>query len=353
MKLTRSSLLIVAVTILSTLPISVWGSEPESPRTKGHVLVLANERTMQGEIERDGDQYRVRRSVGETGVPADSVICLCDTLEEAYAFLRSRANLQDADERMRLARWCQLHGLRTQALAEVQAAVDLRPSSKACQRLLQSLERASVAADGASPQGPRKNGAEAGMPPSIEISSESMGQFISRVQPILMNTCASCHVGDKGGAFRLARASEGGTVSRRATQQNLAAVLARITPGRPEASPVLVKAVSVHGEASQPPIKTRQAPAYRAIEDWIRATIAGNPQLEGAAATAVPRAAAPEQKSVSAPEPIQPGFAAGAPVSSSKPAIPASGAGAPSAAIPLDPFDPAGFNSQRQVKSKK
>jgi hypothetical protein len=352
MKLIRLSLLFVVATILSTLPISVWGSEPEGPRTKGHVLVLANERTMQGEIERDGDQYRVRRSVGETGVPADSVICLCDTLEEAYAFLRSRANLQDADERMRLARWCQLHGLRPQALAEVQAAVDLRPRSKACQRLLQSLERAGVAADAASAQGLRKNGAEAATPP-IEISSESMGQFISRVQPILMNTCASCHVGDKGGAFKLARASEGGTVSRRATQQNLAAVLARITPARPEASSVLVKAVSVHGEASQPPIKSRQAPAYRALEEWIRATIAGNPQLEDATATATPRAAAPEQKSVLPAEPIQPGFAGGAPVSSSKPAIPADGAGVPSAAIPLDPFDPAAFNSQRQVKGKK
>jgi hypothetical protein len=353
MKLTRSSLLIVVVTFLCTLPAIVWGAEPEPTRTKGHVLVLANERTMQGEIERDGDQYRVRRSVGETGVPADSVICLCDTLEEAYAFLRSRANLQDADERMRLARWCQLHGLRTQALTEVRAAVDLRPGSKACQRLLQSLERANVAADAASPPGPRKSGAEAGTPPPIEISSESMGQFISRVQPILMNTCASCHVGDRGGAFKLARASEGGTISRRATQQNLAAVLARINPARPEASPVLVKAVSVHGEASQPPIKSRQAPAYRALEDWIRATIAGNPQLEDATATAAPRSAPAEQKSIVASESNQPGFAAGAAVSSSKPAIPANAAGAPSPAIPLDPFDPAAFNTQKQVKSKK
>jgi hypothetical protein len=315
------------------------------------VLVLANERTMQGEIERDGDQYRVRRSVGETGVPADSVICLCDTLEEAYAFLRTRANLQDADERMRLARWCQLHGLRNQALAEVRVAVDLRPSSKACQRLLQSLERASAVADAASPQGPPKHGAEAGTPPPIEISSESMGQFISRVQPILMNTCASCHVGDRGGAFKLARASEGGTVSRRATQQNLAAVLARITPARPEASPVLVKAISVHGEASQPPIKSRQAPTYRAIEEWIHATIAGNPQLEGATTTSAAPLAAAEQKSIPTSEPIQRGFAAGAPVSSSKPAVPAPGAR--SAPIPLDPFDPAGFNSEKQPKSKK
>ena len=114
---------------------------------------------MQGQIERDGDQYRVRRSVGETCVPADSVACLCDTLEEAYAFLRSRANLQDADERMRLARWCQLHGLKSQAIAEMRSAVELRPSSKACRRLLENLERASAQADAAL-QAPPKSGAE-------------------------------------------------------------------------------------------------------------------------------------------------------------------------------------------------
>ncbi len=316
------------------------------------MLVLANERTMQGQIERDGDQYRVRRSVGETCVPADSVSCLCETLEEAYAFLRSRANLQDADERMRLARWCQLHGLNSQAVAEMRSAVELRPSSRACRRLLESLERASAQAGAAPSPAPPKSGAEKGLTPAIEISSESMGQFVSRVQPILMNTCASCHVGEKGGAFKLARAAEGGTVSRRATQQNLAAVLSHVTLARPEVSPLLVKAVSIHGDASQPPIKSRQAPPYRAIEDWIRATIANNPQLQDSTATAAPPATAPEQKgappaAIRASQVQSPG----APVSSSKPAVPAPGPGTSAAAIPLDPFDPAAFN--QQTKSKK
>ena len=42
--------------------------------------------------------------MGETWVPAKNVLCLCDSLEDAYAFLRSRANPRDADERLRLAR---------------------------------------------------------------------------------------------------------------------------------------------------------------------------------------------------------------------------------------------------------
>ena len=343
----RSSNL-VALTLTILLGLRARGQEPQ--HITGHVLVLSNDRTMQGQIERDGDQYRVRRSVGETCVPADSVSCLCDTLEEAYAFLQSRANLQDADERMRLARWCQLHGLKSQAVAEMRSAVELRPSSKACQRLLESLERSNAAAEAGTSQGSPKSGAEKAVTPTIEISSESMGQFVSRVQPILMNTCASCHVGEKGGAFRLARATEGETVSRRATQQNLAAVLGHITLARPEVSPLLVKAVSIHGDANQPPIKSRQSPPYRAIEDWIHATIANNPQLQDSTAGATP-ATAPEQKSAPQAQSAQLGFGRGTPASSSKPAVPAPGPGAPAAAIPVDPFDPAAFN--QQTKSKK
>src|SRR5207237_904145 len=117
---------------------------PEPPRQTGRVLVLNSDRTIEGDIDREGGQYRVRRSVGETLVPAESVACLCESLEEAYAFLRDRANLKDADERLRLARWCQLHGLREQAAAEAAAAVALRPRSAECQRLLQGMQRSAA-----------------------------------------------------------------------------------------------------------------------------------------------------------------------------------------------------------------
>jgi hypothetical protein len=205
-------------------------------------------------------------------------------------------------------------------------------------------------AEAGTSQGSPKSGAEKAITPAIEISSESMGQFVSRVQPILMNTCASCHVGEKGGAFKLARATEGGTVSRRATQQNLATVLGHLTLARPEVSPLLVKAVSIHGDANQPPIKSRQSPPYRAIEEWIRATIANNPQLQDSTAGA-PAAGTPEKKGAPQAAPVQAGLVAGAPVSSSKPAVPAPSPGMPAAAIPVDPFDPAAFN--QQAKSKK
>src|SRR5205823_13784667 len=122
----------------------VGAADPVKPPATGQVLVLENERTLEGDIRRVGDQYRVRRTVGETWVPAERVQCLCATLEDAYAFLRGRANLQDPDEHLRLAGWCRQNGLRRQALAEVQAAVELRPGHEETRRLLAHLQQAAL-----------------------------------------------------------------------------------------------------------------------------------------------------------------------------------------------------------------
>src|SRR5207247_1716870 len=102
-----------------------------------------NERTMEGEIQRREGQYRVHRPVGELWIPAENVLHLCNTKEEAYAFLRARANLRDPDEHVRLALWCQARGLKSQAVEEAREAVSLRPNA-AGRRLLQNLEHAAI-----------------------------------------------------------------------------------------------------------------------------------------------------------------------------------------------------------------
>src|SRR5688572_15141370 len=98
-------------------------AETPHAASRGRVLVLDNERTLEGDVVREGDRYRVRRSVGETWVPADKALALCATYEEAHTYLQGRANLGDPDERLRLARWCQLRGLREQALKEATEAL--------------------------------------------------------------------------------------------------------------------------------------------------------------------------------------------------------------------------------------
>lgn len=312
------------------------------PRSNGKILVLDNERTIMGQIEREGDQYRVRRQVGETWVPAANVLYLCDSLDEAYAFLRSRANPHDADERLRLARWCHLHGLTKQALAEATAAVELRPQNAECQGLLQTLQRSGAAVKPPSSPVPAAAAATAREDASLGVlvDAETMSQFVKRVQPILMNTCASCHMSGRAGSFQLMRAFEDGMVNRRATQYNLNAVLRQVNRAKWAESPLLLKAISVHGPTSQPPLKGRQVPAFRTLEEWVRKAVTNNPAIQNPSSPEI-------RMEKPAPEP----FAVPSTASPVKPATPS----APSAIVPrgpVDPFDPAVFNRQKKPKGK-
>lgn len=240
---------------------------------KGRVLLLDNFHTLEGEITKVEDQYHLRRPVGEMWIPARKVLSLCGSLQEAFDYMASRANLRDPDERLRLARWSQLRGLREQAIEQARAAVEMRPQHLESKRLLQSLQRTGTET-ATTPQSPREEGTSAPAPaPLVECNPESLVLFTNRVQPILMNACATCHANGRGGAYKLVRAFEQGSVLRRATQQNLATTMAYVHRDRPLSSPLLVRAVTAHGEADRPPLKNRQIPAYRTLEDWIRLAV--------------------------------------------------------------------------------
>ena len=320
------------------------GTEPAAA-TAGKVLLLQNERALEGDIERVGDQYRVRRSAGETWVQSEKVLCLCQTLEEALERVRARANLGDADEHLRLAGWCRQYGLRAQALAEVREAVRLRPGHEPSRRLLANLEQSAWDKQ-PSPAAAHPGGAEPPAAPDVDLTAAALGLFSTRVQPILMNACASCHATGRGGAFQLTRAYGVGTADRKAMQHNLAAVIGQLNVRQPQASPLLTKSVSVHGAMAQAPLRNRQAPAYRTLEDWVGRTLANNPQLQerlspppAALPPALPKPAAPTAKADARPAEEPP-----PPAAPPAPKPPATTFGSPPE--PPDPFDPDAFNRQ-------
>ncbi|HVS35228.1 MAG TPA: hypothetical protein VMS17_06570 [Gemmataceae bacterium] len=327
------------------LPIAAPGAMPpaDAGPTQGKVLVLENEQTMCGDVERIGDVYHVRRLIGETAVPAERVLRLCASVEEALAFVRSRANLTDPDERLRLAEWCRQNGLHDEAVAEVRAAVALRPDYAPCRRLLAYLEGSKPTAAATPTETP------VDAPKPVDLTEESLGQFAVKVQPILMNACANCHSTGRGGGFKLTRTYDAAMLNRKALQQNLAAVLAEVNLSQPQNSPLLSKAVSVHGPLEQAPFKNRQAPAYRTLEDWVKSTLADNPQLFDAAPPRTAAAAAPP----AAPAGPTP-FAETHPAALSNANAPAKSqaldaptpAAVPAAPEPPDPYSPDGFNRQ-------
>jgi hypothetical protein len=334
-------LALACFTTLSVRTALPQAAAPEPP-ANGKVLVLDNEHTLEGDIERVGTQYRVRRLVGETWVPGDRVLRLCPDLPTAYTFLRNRSNLNDADERLRLAEWCRQHALREQALAEVQEAVRLRPQHGPSRRLLEHLLQLPTKVETAA----KPAAAEPVLPVTpVDLTADSLGLFTNRVQPILMNACANCHASDKCGKFKLTRCYESEFANRKVMQQNLAAVLAQVNTREPRVSPLLTKAVSVHGPLAQAPLKNRQAPAYRALEEWVRLTLANNPALHEPAPAAPAETHAPpaprSEQAFAADAPQQPAEPAAAPMTPPAPA-----AAPPAKTATPDPFDPAVFNRQ-------
>jgi tetratricopeptide (TPR) repeat protein len=384
MKTFVSSLVLLGILAVSGGSL-VRAAEPPPSLQKGKVLILRNEYTMEGDIERLGDRYRVRRRVGETWVPAERVLSLVASLPDAYAYLRRRINLDDADERLRLARWCRANGLQKQALAELQAAAELRPDHAETRRLLQHWKQGIRSAAPAKPAAPPSSSDSVDLPP-IEVTSESLGMFATRVQPILMNTCASCHATGRGGKFQLTQVYEDTINNRRAVERNLAAVLAEINLNQPEESRLLLKAVSDHAHIGRAPLRDRQIAPYRTLESWVKLTVANNPHLRDSlpASTTAPslppsplplplvKERRPQAHKTSEtsewgadarshaaplPSPLARGEKANAapPSSVSMPAsssVPASPPPTPPAAPP-DPYDPEPFNQKMHPEANK
>lgn len=326
----------------------VTAQESASARPTGHVLLLQSERGLEGDIERFDDQYRIRRGTSEVWLPADKVARLCADWNDAYAFMKTRANLGDPDERLRLARWCQRHHLRAQALTEAKAALAMRPGHEPTRHLVAMLTR-DVASPLATKAAPRKAKPSFPIAPAApDVSADSLALFATRVQPILMNACVNCHSGGRGGDFQLTRGDAG---QRGLTQANLAAVLAQIKAANPALSPLLIKAVSRHGSAAGAPIKDRQAIPFKTMQAWINYLLANNPQLrdqpEAVARAPVQPVAFAQTHAKAAPAAPLPrtDIASAKPSQARRPSAPTT-VTAP-ALNGFDAFDPAAFNSQR------
>ncbi len=226
----------------------------------------------------------------------------------------------------------------------------MRPSHEPTRHLVEMLTRSmnpSSSAD-AKVQQP-KTAVRLAATRSHDVGADSLALFATRVQPILMNACVNCHSGGRGGNFQLMRGDAG---QRGITEANMSAALGYIRMESPALSPLLIKAISRHGNAVAAPIKDRQAVPFKTMQAWIDYLLANNPQLRYEA----------ENVAKAGAEPVT--FAQAQVASTAPPARPmprtdlvsvqakqAAHPPSPQANEPipnnLDAFDPAAFNHQR------
>ena len=237
---------------LSVLLLAAMAATAQ-PASATRILVLDNENLLEGEITRIEAGYQIRRaSGGDLVLPNKRVLAVVGDRKAAFSVLAERANLRDADERLRLARWCAANELPSEALTQARAAVRMRPGFTAAERLLASLELAvqspATKVDAAVVQAKAETpGREAVAEiPVVDYNSESYPLFASRVNAILTNACAICHARDDVKTFRLTRLG-----GRSGATKNLLAALPHVNPKDPGASAILVKSVTPHGGATE------------------------------------------------------------------------------------------------------
>jgi hypothetical protein len=351
---TLSPGLFVAVLALGAAVV-LHAQDAGKERGRGKVLLLKNGHAMEGEVEHIGQQYCIRRGPSEIWIASDKAARLCADWDDAFRHVQSLIKPDDANDRVKLARWCHLNRMNERALEQARKALELQPTHADAKQIVTTLERAKLepvkkpAAPPIVVAAPKMEPA-----PTVDVTSETMISFTTKVQPILMNTCATCHANGQGGAFVLDRVYD--ATQKASSSRNLAAVLSQVDLERPAISPLLVRAITPHGGDSLPAIKSRDAKPLQAMQQWIEQTVAKNPQLKdyravakkpvqsepiGFASQGTVRAARPEPKSGTPPKTTSP-------VTPVKEAPPAGQA----VATPTDDFDPVIFNRHFHANRK-
>ena len=333
-----------------------------SPFTLGSVeglLLLKNGETLAGSISRSGDYYLVVTSTAEIQVRVRDAEAVCRDLEEVFARKASLINVRNVEDHLALAQWAidrGLYGHAARALTEAYRVDDTHPR---CVLLERRLKAAMAAPREVAP--PPK-----AAPPSISdaelndavrsISADSLHEFTVRVQPLLMNYCATagCHGPRGNDKFQLQRAYLNERSDPRAVKLNLHEVLKLVDRKSPSTSPLLTVPISPHGGAKRAVFHAHNAEHYRAMAAWVgrvamtsRATTSTTRQAKEAGTLsqrlpiAAPATATSESPKPAATVPTIPPLSGSAPAESVAPVAP------PSPPPSADPFDPAEFNRGR------
>ena len=240
------------------------------------MLTLRNGHVLQGRITSVGDYYLVTLGdQGEARVPAASVEMVCDTLEIAYFRKRDAVRDGDLNGHLELAEWCLRNQLPVRAADQLLAAFALVPESPRIGQLetrlaMQMSALASEEGDATAASAPPAELAMT-MTPS-QLSEHAVLQFTQKVQPTLVNRCASnaCHGTRSRQQFQVMRPARGQPVPYRMTVRNLQSALAFVDHEQPARSPLVAAPRVAHGGLAVPVFGQREALQYEQLLAWVQ-----------------------------------------------------------------------------------
>lgn len=353
-------------------------------------MLLNNGGLFEGTVQRTPDAVIVEGDGTYVRLRTADVAHVAESLVAAYEWKRARRGKGGlvAVDHLELADWAIENHLWEQAARELLDARQLAPTSGRLELLERRLDEAFRVASTRAPQKtptPSErtealNGTPATVPAGTfqrpALPEGALEQFTRRIQPVLLNSCATsgCHGAEPAGGFAFDVAYLRGYGDLRSTERNLDRTLGLIDLHNPAASKLLTIAKGPH--AGVTPIGgQRREEMLRRISEWAHKIALYNaPPV----ATEVPAAAGPmatvsttvaQQLPTAAPAPasVTPALAALAPPTASVPtaseastepdweAIVAAAEAKPAEIKhgvqlervgPRDEFDPAVFNSR-------
>ncbi|TXT31635.1 MAG: hypothetical protein FD138_2156 [Planctomycetota bacterium] len=215
------------------------------------LLLLQNGKIVKGVIRKIATGYTVAVTGGQLVLPFDEVRLEGGDLEELYRQLRDTLPDHTAAAHIELARWCIANSLPDQARKELRQALKQEPDSTVAKNMLDRINDQLLTTKDV-PAVAQRNGqfsmlghAKPGIPLDTlgGLPREAASEFVSKVQPLLVNRCATagCHGPGSGNSFELVRAKLGKSSPKAYSERNLAAVLERVDRERPPSSPLLAK----------------------------------------------------------------------------------------------------------------
>jgi hypothetical protein len=241
------------------------------------IVVLRDGGVLSGRVTRSGERYVLARGSSELLIPANNMMLVAASLEDAYQQRRQRLSRPTAEDHLALAEWCLRCDLMTHAERELTDARALDAHNDTLmvleRRLALAVERREkqAAARPVSKPQPVEVLTEEVQTAVSELPEGAVERFTRKVQPVLVNSCTTTGCHQSGGAekFQLDRAILRGLSNRRSTMNNLAATLSLVDRERPQFSPLLTMPRRTHGGMKRPVFGPRQDAAFRHLEDWV------------------------------------------------------------------------------------
>ncbi len=241
--------------------VMTWVDTVKAAEQEPYVL-LTNGNVLRGTAQVSGDLVILHRGDGsELKIRSTDVAYSAYDLRDVYLYRISRRQDRTPAMISEDAHWCLRQGLLDEAeteLKKLEAADSGYPTLGRLTRQLAVARNPSTAAS--SPPEPASVTATASHaepvkhePPTANlsgVSSQSLVEFTSRLQPMLIKSCGTsgCHRTGGDTQWQLSHFGLSTRVSSRMTQLNLGATLAFASSEHPESSPILKYATTPHGK---------------------------------------------------------------------------------------------------------